>query len=735
MRNFIKKLKVEYLLGVILLALLVVPTSLNAQDNSNNTDATWIWYPGDYEIWLSNQMQAKRTERGAFFPPLWRYYSPYPLVTFRKKLSLKDKDVVQIHAEGEAKIQLDGKLYYGDPLAMDIPAGDHTLTIKVYNQQKTPSLFVKGNSVGTDDSWEVTYEDKEWIDASGRTSGESGTQWDQVGHWNFNSMDEIPSEFSLETKPKKAVKITSHKKGYLVDFGEETFGFVKLHGLQGKGDVNVYYGESEEEAVSEEFCETLDRLTFDGSQASDFLIDQSRAFRYVNVQPESGVTLDSVSMLYEFLPLEYKGAFSSSDELLNEIWDISAYTMHLTSREFFIDGIKRDRWIWSGDAYQSYLMNYYLFNDNPSVKRTTYALRGKDPVNSHINTIMDYSFYWFMGIYDYYLFSGDVDFIKQIYPRMKSLMEFCLQRRNENGMMEGLPGDWVFVDWADGLTKEGELSFEQLLFARSLETMAICAELNEDPEASKRYNDLAEDMKQKIQTEFWSEDQKAFIHNRVQGELTDKVTRYTNMFAIFFDYVNAEKEAQIKEHVLLNDQVQQITTPYMRFYELEALCALGEQEYVLDEIRDYWGGMLELGATSFWEKYDPTEEGVEQLAMYGRPFGKSLCHAWGASPIYLFGRYYLGVQPTDPGFASYEIIPNLGGLKWIKGKVPTPKGPISVYADRKEIKIKGIPGQGKLRFKSRNKPSGSEAIQSLGDHTYELAIETAQEYKIKYRAF
>lgn len=27
---------------------------------------TWIWYPGDYEIWLGNQMNNRRTERGAF---------------------------------------------------------------------------------------------------------------------------------------------------------------------------------------------------------------------------------------------------------------------------------------------------------------------------------------------------------------------------------------------------------------------------------------------------------------------------------------------------------------------------------------------------------------------------------------------------------------------------------------------------------------------------------------------
>src|SRR5690606_6326755 len=104
------------LYAFIVLVFLVLPTFLKAQHDGAHPKATWIWYPGDYEIWLSNQMQAKRTERGAFFPPLWRYYSPYPLVTFRKKLSLKQDDVVQIHTEGQAKIQLDGKLYYGDPL-------------------------------------------------------------------------------------------------------------------------------------------------------------------------------------------------------------------------------------------------------------------------------------------------------------------------------------------------------------------------------------------------------------------------------------------------------------------------------------------------------------------------------------------------------------------------------------------------------------------------------------------
>lgn len=100
-------------------------------------------------------------------------------------------------------------------------------------------------------------------------------------------------------------------------------------------------------------------------------------------------------MEYEYLPVEYRGAFRCNDEEVNRIWEVGAYTMHLTTREFFIDGIKRDRWVWSGDAIQSYLMNYYLFFDSDAVKRTIWLLRGKDPVTSHSNTIMDYTFIGF----------------------------------------------------------------------------------------------------------------------------------------------------------------------------------------------------------------------------------------------------------------------------------------------------------------------------------------------------
>ncbi|GGZ34336.1 alpha-rhamnosidase [Echinicola pacifica] len=723
----------KYTLLILLFMMCFAALKVQAQEKAPT--ATWIWYPGDYEIWLSNKMQARRTERGAFLPPLWRYYSPYAMVTFRKDFSLEKEEELQIFTEGQYKLQLDGKQLHGNPKTVKIPAGNHSLVIKVYNQEQVPSVYIQGSQLVTDSSWQVTYEDKEWIDETGKASDQSGTNWEVVGSWDFDSPQDLPSQFRLATSPHYATDRRAIGQGELVDFGRETFGYIQFHGLRGKGKINLYYGESEEEALDSVYCETLDYLRFDGSQEEAYMVESSKAFRYVQLQSEGAISYDSVSMHYEYLPLDYRGEWNSSDDLLNEIWEVSAYTMHLNTREFFLDGIKRDRWIWSGDAYQSYLMNYYLFFDNASVRRTLLALRGKDPISSHMNTIMDYSFYWFVGIYDYYLYSGDKEFIRNFYPRMVSMMEFCLDRRNENGMMEGLPGDWIFIDWADGLSKQGEVSFEQMLFARSLEAMAVSAEIAGDEQGRQRYGALAEEMKEKLFEVFWSADRQAMMHQRVDGQVLDQVTRYANMFGIFFDYFSEEQKQAVKQSVLLNDNVQKITTPYMRFYELEALCALGEQEFVLEEIRDYWGGMLDLGATSFWEKYDPEESGEEHLAMYGRPYGKSLCHAWGASPIYLFGKYYLGVKPLSEGYGQYEVRPNLGGLEWMEGKVPSPEGEIAVYCSRKEIRLSADQGQGLLIFHSKSKPkTNTGSIKDLGEGVYELSISPGVEYTVHYKA-
>jgi hypothetical protein len=630
------------------------------------------------------------------FPPFWKQDSHWATVEFSTLVNLKKAETITIAAEGRYNFMLDGKLRFGEPQQFEIPAGEHKINIKVWNQATPPTLFVEGETIQTDSSWLATYEDKIWIDENGVAHG-SGI-YVPAGCWNFNSIEQKPSEWQLARKRIKAVDIKKgHDGSLLVDFGKESMGYLVLENIQGEGLVEIYYGESREEALDKEHCETLDKFEVSGS---GFQVPESKAFRFVYI--ETDVTIGKIAMDYEYLPFDDRksGSFRCNDEELNRIWEVGAYTMDLTTREFFMDGIKRDRWTWSGDAIQSYLMNYYLRFDLDCVKRTIRQLRGKDPVTAHVNTIMDYTFYWFKSVLDYYLYSGDEAFVQEMYPRMKTLMDYCLGRVNAEGMAEGQPDDWIFVDWVDfPMHKRGVLAFEQILFWKALETMAMVAPLASSQEGkaeSAYYQELADALRKKVKTLFWDEGKKAFLHAIEDGQMNPQITKFPNMFAILYDFVPEEDKEKLMQTVMLNKKIEPITTPYMRFYELAALCQMGYQDEVLPEIKGYWGGMLREGATSFWEKYNPEESGTQHLAMYGRPYGKSLCHAWGASPVYLLGKYFLGVNPTKPGYTEYEIKPTLGGLEWMEGEVPTPFGKICVKMDAHNVTVKSDGGRGIL---------------------------------------
>jgi hypothetical protein len=682
--------------------------------------AVWIWYPGDFEVWLQREVGGRRQERGQPYPPFWRIDSPYGLVSFQNTFEVPEPETIKIYADGRYSLRIDGNLISDfDPMKLIVPSGKHQLLLLVENYKTFPSILIEGKTIRTGKQWLVTNQNKTYF------SVDAGDFYDPM---------KPPATFSLEYTPITAKIIQKQTNKMLLDFGKETFGKVIVRNANGTGKIRLYYGETQQEALAQAEAETYDYIDINRNKpASD--TTAARAFRYIYAVNDAGVSYDDLSALYEYLPLTNKGGFSCSDTLLNRIYDVSLYTLLLTTREFHLDGIKRDRWTWGGDAYQSYLMNFYTFFDEGVNTRTLWALRGHDPVETHINTILDYSFYWMMGIYDNYLYTGDTAFVKQIYPRMKTMMEFCLGRANKNGFVEGLPGDWVFIDWAP-IEKSGEVSFQQLLLARSLEATALSAQLAGDPDYATKCRDLSENIRKKIVETFWSDQKNALVHSRKEGVLSETVTRYANMFAILFDYADPEMKKKIRDHVILNDSILKITTPYMKFYELASLCEIGEKEKAIKFVKDYWGGMLNLGATTIWEAYDPDQKGDEHYAMYGRPFGKSLCHAWGANPVYLFGKYLLGIKPTSPGYATYIIEPSLAGLEWIKGKVPTPNGSIELYMNQSEIRVKTVSGKGTLRIKSDKEPKAENGvtITRTGDKLYEIILSIPdKEYTIRYR--
>lgn len=620
---------------------------------------TWIWYYGDFEIRQHLLVGTRRLEENLYRPAPWKLDDCWHNIRFRREYTLVEPEKFRVTIDGNGSVQINQQ-YFSAGNWLEAPSGKVEIIVEASNVFDLPSIFVEGKSILSDGSWEASYDN---------------FHFSKVGYWNFDRISSPPSQFALPCRPLE-LKPLPCEKGFLYDAGKETFARLELN-MDKEGFVRIYYGESMTEVMDENPNMWLE------TAAKPLLSEPARAFRYLRIVPEADAILRDIRAYYEYLPLCERGEFSCSDETVNEIWKVSCYTLELNSREFFLDGIKRDRYVWSGDAYQSYLLNYYLYFDHDICKRTTLALRGKDPMERHINTIMDYSFYWVLGIWDYYLYTGDLDFIKRIFPRIQSLMDFCIERTDSDALMCEQPGDWIFVDWAENLDKEGPICIEQILFAKALETLAELGSLLGYEISS--YQSRAVKVIEKLKLLYWSEEKGAFIDSFRSGKST--VTRQTNLFALRFGIADERQAERIRKNVLDNEAIPAITTPYFKFYELESLCAMGRQEDVTEKMLAYWGGMLRLGATSFWEEYDPSLNSGEHLHMYGKPYGKSLCHAWGASPIYLLGRFYLGVTPQEPGYRSYVVEPKLGGLNWMKGVVPVPGGfvRVSVTPDRIEV--------------------------------------------------
>ena len=606
----------------------------------------WIWYFGDFELYHSLRMQLRREEFDYHFVPFWRIDTCWHNIRFRKHVVLDKDEVIVVHAHGVGRVDVDGKRY-AFRKQIPISKGEHDLMIYAADPDGLPCIYVEGENLISDESWEVNH---------------YGTDWVQAGcNERYTSPQDNPLIFKFSYKELTPVTVQTHGEGVLYDFGKETFAKVVFDRLE--KNVILRYGETPQEAL-----DMVNAIIWDEAENPRELLP--RAFRYLYVVGADTRDYD-MRVLYEYLPLEYKGSFKSDNALLDQIWEMSAYTFHLNSREVFLDGIKRDRWVWSGDAYQSYLINRYLFFDEDICRRTILALRGKDPVEHHINTITDYSFYWIMSIYDYYMMTGDTEFVRCMYPKMKSLLAFCLTRLDKDGFINKVGDDWIFIDWAD-MDKDGALCGEQMLLYRTFLAMDQCQNVLGIKEED--YQKQAADLKDKINKYFWNEELGAYIDCFESGK--NHVTRHANIFALLFDFADERQRESIIENVLLNDQIPQIKTPYFKFYELEVLCSIGKFEEVLQRICAYWGGMIERGATTVWEEFNPEETGPEQYAMYGDKYGKSLCHAWGASPIYLLGRYFLGVKPKEIGYRTFEVKTRLEYFDRIDAKVPVNGGTV-----------------------------------------------------------
>lgn len=649
----------------------------------------WIWYPGDYEIYQNMLLHSRRQEFGADYPCFWTVSAPYPRVNFFRDIDCREGGEVTFFIRGTGYLFFDGARFAaGVPIKFS--AGKHRIQAVTLATEGIPAIFSDSDIIPTDGEWYAT---PGTYTQDGFDVAKTAKECRRVGFLPaYTDRDADLSRFPFRKEKIKPVKFVTDGAFVVYDFGRESFGRVCL--VTESDDVVVSYGESYEEAVSYGKCGGHSSLVYERIAERGSHELASRAFRYVAVLGKAW----GVCAKTELLPLKYAADFRCDDPEVKKIFDLCAYTFHLCAREVFLDGIKRDRWCWSGDAYQSYMVNDYLFTDRETTKRTITALYGKPPYYEHINTINDYSALLIIGTAEYVFRSGDTEFLQFLRDKVTALYDFIISRLDERGYVVGRPGDWVFVDWSD-IDKTGAVAAEQILLFQVYRSMADIAGWLGQPDV---YTWRANALREKIERDFWCEEAGAYRDSCDSDK--NHISRHANIFAIIYDFCTRERAERICRSVLENDNITKITTPYFEFYELMALCKMGRLEIAQKMLKSYWGGMLSLGATSIWEAYDPGEQGTEHYAMYGSDYGKSLCHAWGAGPICFLGRYCAGVRPTSFGSETFTVAPDPGLYETFTAKVPMRDGVVEVRYDRGRVSVSTTLTGGTLVFGGQEKP-------------------------------
>ena len=638
--------------------------------------AKWIWKYGEYEIYHHKLLMCRRQEMGCDYPEAtWRIAPNEVSVKFKAKMNaLTDTRLTIVtHSKGMA--------YFGDqkyPVNKELffSAGEYDVVVMLYDLEGFPSCFIDSEYLKTDESWmDVSYE----------------LPPVPVGcEPAFYSPMDNPAVFPFAYEGLEPVSVIEVDGGLLYEFARETFGPVMITQYPEGERLRLTYGESRQEAL-----DYPEALIWEELEPGFEPVRPVRAFRYIYTESESKQPV-KIKAEYEYLPVEDIAAFQCEDEKINKIWNICSYTFHLNSREMYLDGIKRDRWCWSGDAYQSFFANYYLYFEPQIIKRTILALLGKQPYTTHINTINDYSAYLVASVWDYYYATGDQKFVERIWDNLKALYAFMVSRTDEKGYVVKHHGDWIFIDWSE-MDKDGILCAEQILMWNAHSVMEKLADLLGESKAS--YQKAAKELKENIMADFWDETKGLFYDYKVDG--SRQITRHPNIFAILYDFVPEDKIKRIAESVIYSKQYVKITTPYFKLYELIAMCKLGDMEKVQDYIRFYWGGMLDEGATTVWERYDPEATMEEALAMYGMKYGTSLCHAWGSGPIYLLGRYCCGVSATDVGYHTFEVKPNFGKFWEIQATVPVKDGVVEIRLKNGQLEVMATAPGGTLIYQGK----------------------------------
>jgi hypothetical protein len=494
-------------------------------------------------------------------------------------------------------------------------------------------------------------------------------------------LEERSNQISLEPRNPFIMRSVKEKAAILLDFGFEIHGGLSIQvwseSTNRGAKVRVRFGESVTEAMSElggETNATNDHARRDmevelGMMSMNTIGETGFRFVRIDLEEDAVMLIKSITAVAVYKDAPYKGSFCCNDELLNQIWDVGAYTVHLNMQDYIWDGIKRDRLVWVGDMHPETMTIWTVFGEDDSVERSLAFIQQETPLPGWMNGLATYSMWYLIIVADWYMRTGKLEWLRSQQEYLTGIYEQLSMSIDENGKNSVKEGR--FLDWpTNDRPVVTDAGIQAIHYLATQKMEMIFSLLGDDKRAAR----CVEDMERLKKYEANYEDAKQAAALLVLAGLKDA--------------------KEVNESLLKVGNASGMST-FMGYYILSARAMAGDYKGCLDCIRDYWGGMLSLGATTFWEDFDmewmkqaapidrlPKEDEVDIHGTYGRycyqGYRHSLCHGWASGVTPWITEQVLGVKVVEPGCKKISIIPHLGDLDWVEGTFPTPYGEIII---------------------------------------------------------
>ena len=459
----------------------------------------------------------------------------------------------------------------------------------------------------------------------------------------------------------------------LLDFGKAFHGGVKIDAFGRSGHVRVKFGESVSEAIGPSDQDHSRRDALLELPVSGSLEYGNTVFRFVEIVNEGTQPLEFLNVMGVALErdIEVTGSFESSDPRLDEIWKTAVRTVHLCMQDYIYDGAKRDRIVWMGDMHPEVRGVLCAFSDTSIIRDSFEFLVAQTGPEEPMNGITTYSCWFIISVWDYFLATGDREFLEAHADYFRRMLSHYARFVREDGS-EAVP-ERRFLDWP-----------------------------NEDSPAAKHAGIQA--------LLLWMMQAGEKISKELKFDASAVAAARKSLLRHVPDPAGRKAPAALMtlsgladcSSVLETDPFRNVST----FYGYYMLLAK-QTRPALELIRRYWGRMLDFGATSFWEDFDldwTVDSGrIDELPVPGKKdlhadFGAycykglrhSLSHGWSCGPAPFLSERVLGVSFPEPG--KVLVRPDLGDLAWARGTVPAPGGVVTVEADSRGFRCSLPPG-------------------------------------------